>query len=460
MPSATSTSPSTRSDSRRARAAGGGWLVMVLLAACACGSESAPAPNGGGDEQARLAALALPAAPVTPPDSTNRYADDPAAAALGQKLFFDPRFSGPLLDDDNDGGENSVGLLGETGKVSCASCHVPSSGSFFDTRSARGQLSLAAGWTHRRTPALLDVAQARLLGWDGRRTTAYSVVFAVIESPLEFNSSRLFVAQQLARAYRAEYEAVFGPLPALDAYAPLEAATAGCTAMPRDPTKETCPRPGQDDPDVTRVVVNMGKAIGAYMRRLTCGQSRFETWIRGDASALSAEEQAGARLFVGKAKCDTCHSGPYLTDQQFHNVGARGGLVDFTGVNNINDPGAVAGLAFAPGDALGPTGPFSDGDDGRLAAIPKDLGTLEGAFRTPTLRCMDRRPSFMHSAAYRSLTAVVDLFSEGGSGGFVGTSEIVALNLTTEEKNQLIAFMEALQGPGPDVALRTAPPLP
>jgi len=410
---------------------------------------------------ARLLKLALPTQVSVPADSTNRFADDPNAAALGKKLFFDSRFSGPLLDEANTGQASTLGMVGDTGRVACAGCHVPANGRFDDNRTARGQLSLGAGWTHRRTPQLLDVGQASLLAWDGRRTTSYSVVFAVIESPLEFNSSRLFVAQQIAALYKSEYEAIFGPLPALDQFPVLAAADAGCTKLPSDPTTQGCPKPGADDEAVTRVVANMGKAISAYNRLLTCGESRFDKWIRGDAAALTPEEQAGARLFVGKAACDGCHSGPYFTDQKFHNVGAQGSLVPFTGVDTRNDPGAATGLAHAHDDWLGPQGPFSDGDDGRLDQIPQDLSKLEGAFRTPGLRCMENRKSFMHNGEYRSLENVMELLDAGqGHSGFVGTPETAPLGLTVEEKAQLVAFMLSLQGPGPDQSLRDPPTLP
>jgi cytochrome c peroxidase len=442
-----------------------GLLLLVTAAALpACGGDDTAPPATGGldaETKSKLLALALPARYDLPADATNRYADDPAAAALGQKFFFDPRFSGPLIDEANNGGSQTLGNVGETGKVSCAGCHVPTNGSFVDTRSARGQISLAVGWTRRRTPALLDLGWAPLLGWDGRRPTAFSVAFAVIESPLEFNSSRLFVAQQIARFYRSDYEAIFGPMPALDAFAPLEAATSGCTTFPRDPVNGSCPKPGKDDPEVTRVVVNMGKALQAYMRLLTCGPTRFDAWIRGDGSALNSDEQAGAKLFVGKGRCDTCHSGPYLSDQKFHNVGARGGLLQFTGVDNSNDPGASVGLAGVHQDPLGPSGVYSDGDDGRLDGIPTDMAPLEGAFRTPGLRCLDHRMSYMHSADFRSLSDVIDLFNEGGGkSGFVGVPEIQPLGLTKVEHEQLIAFLLALQGPGPSGELRAAPPLP
>jgi cytochrome c peroxidase len=254
----------------------------------------APAgPDLPGDVLARLQALSPAELPAARPDPTNAWADDAQAALLGKTLFFDPRFSGPLLDGDNDGAPGTLGLQGDVGKVSCEGCHNAPAG-FLDNRSPRGQISLASGWTRRRTPSLLDMGQATILGWDGRRDTAYNQIFGVIESPIEFNSSRLFVAQQIIRYYKAPYEAIFGPLPALDAYELMAPNDAGCTELPADPVAERCPKPGHDDPEVVQILVNMGKAIGAYERQLTCGPSRFDAWLHGELDALSAEESAGA----------------------------------------------------------------------------------------------------------------------------------------------------------------------
>jgi cytochrome c peroxidase len=396
-----------------------------------------------------------------PSDPTNRHADDPRAATLGQKIFFDTRFSGPLLDDANNGLSGTLGVVGETGKVACASCHVPSTGAFADTRSPRQQLSFASGWTHRKAPSLLDVAQATFLTWDGRRDTAFSQPFGPIESPLEFNSSRLFVAQQVLRLYRGEYEAIFGPPPDISRFEELSPDRAGCTQMPEDPVHEACEIAGSDDEAVTRIVTNVGKAIQAYTRKLACGRSRFDEWMDGDETALSADEQAGALLFVTKGSCDACHSGPHLTNHRFYNLGVPGGIVPFTGVNTENDPGAGAVMGGVPNDWLNSRGPFSDGDDGRLDTIEDDTESLLGAFRTPTLRCVSRRPSFMHNAEFRSLEDVIEFFSEGGGHvGYAGTSENYARNFTLEEKAALAAFLRALDGTGPDPELLEPPTLP
>jgi cytochrome c peroxidase len=437
----------------------GAAFAVLSAVACGAGEEASP-PPAALTVEARLARLAHDEKSLAPrPDLTNAYADDSAAAALGHKLFFDKRFSGALLDSDNTGGPETLGMQGETQRVACVGCHIPTSG-FADTRSTRRQISLASGWTRRRSPALLDFAQRSLLMWDGRRDTAYNQVFGVIESPLEFNSSRLFVAQQLARYYRAEYEAVFGPMPPLDAFEAIVPEEAGCTEMPDDQLTGRCPKPGHDDENVIAILVNMGKAIAAYERLLTCGPGRFDAWIHGDAAALTEEEQAGARLFVEKG-CDSCHSGPYLSDEAFHNVGAANVIVNF--VEPYDDPGAVDGLPAALEDPLNSRGVHSDGDDGRLSRVSGDFEALRGAFRTPTLRCVSRRPSFLHAAQLRSLADAVYFFNLGGDPhGYQGVKDprIVPLGLTSEERGQLVAFLKALDGSGPDPSLTAEPILP
>jgi cytochrome c peroxidase len=440
----------------RVAAAAARAVVGLSLGACAAAEPRGPRHVPELLRQ-RLAELSPPALPPPPADPTNGYLGDPRLVELGRRLFFDPRFSGPLLDEANNGLPGTLGKRGETGKVSCASCHVPASG-FLDSRSPRRQISLGAGWTRRRAPSLLDVGQLSTLMWDGRRDAAFSQPFSPIEDAFEFNSSRLFVAQELTRSYRAELEASFGPLPSLAHLPVLPAAEAGCRELPRDPEKRTCARPGADDEAATRIVVNMGKAIQAYTRELRCGRSRFDRWMDGDALALDAEEQAGALLFVGKAGCNRCHSGPYFSDQRFHNVGLRPDFRFFIG--NFDDEGASAGLAAMIADPLNARGKFSDGYDRRHDALLSQA-ELEGAFRTPQLRCVSRRPSFMHTGQLRSLEDVVAFFDRGGSRqGFVGRSELVPLGLTREERAALVAFLRALDGDGPDAALLVPPLLP
>jgi cytochrome c peroxidase len=427
-------------------------------------------PEFSADEFAALRALRYDPGPP-PADPSNRVADDPAARRFGQRLFFDPSLSGPLIEADNDGGPATLGRVGEAGRVSCAGCHVPNDG-FVDTRSPHRQISLAAQWTSRRTPTLLEVAFAPLYNWDGRRDSLWNQAIGVMESEKEFNSGRLFVAQQVFRNHRQEYESIFGALPPLDdearfpALAPedagcVERATSSgvsfsCRGKPGDGAEYD----GLGDDDqaaVTLVTVNAAKAMAAYVRLLRCGPGRFDAWLDGDDEALSASEQRGAQLFVGRGRCASCHGGPNLTDGAFHNVGLAPAPVAVAFVDQ-DDRGAAEGLAAALEDELSTSGPHSDGDRGALPA--RVLPEHEGAFRTPTLRCMNTRPSFMHTGQLRTASQVVAFFDRGGDppGNYPGTSELQPLGLSERERADLVAFLATLEGPGPEASLLTTPP--
>jgi cytochrome c peroxidase len=306
--------------------------------------------------------------------------------------------------------------------------------------------------------------------WDGRKDSLYAQPFGVIESQVEMNSSRLFAAYQVFAEHRAEYEAVFGALPPFDdatRFPPLAPNETGCRRLDADLKCVGVMRgqPGdgaefdglsaEDQTAVTRVVVNVGKALGAYERLLTCGPSRFDRFVNGDESALSRAEQRGALLFVGKADCVRCHSGPFLSDEKFHNVGLKPEKVSTTFID-LDDPGASRGFEQLMADPLNVAGEFSDGDDGRVPSeIPPEM---LGAFRTPRLRCVSMRPSFMHTAQLLDLDAVVRFFGRGGDPfGYPGTSELAPLELTELEEADLVAFLKALAGPGPDDALLGPP---
>jgi len=415
------------------------------------------------ETMAALQALRYDAS-APPPDPSNAFADVPAARAFGQRLFFDPALSGRLLSKDNDGSVPTLGQRGEAGRVSCASCHVPATG-FFDTRSHHRQISLAAQWTRRRTPTLFEVAFQPLLNWDGRHDTIWAQAIAVMESAVEYNSGRLFVAQQIFRLHRAGYEAVFGALPPLDdasRFPQLAALEVGCEEGEGAPCRG---KPGSADydgmsaeaqTDATRVTVNAAKAIAAYVRLLRCGPAAFDAWLDGDADALSASAQRGAVLFVGRADCARCHSGPRLSDGAFHNVGLRPAAVAVA-FTDLGDRGAAEGLPLALADPLASAGPFSDGD--RKTLPPAVTAAHEGAFRTPTLRCAAQAPSFMHTGQLRTLEQVVAFFDQGGhpAPGYPGVSEIAALGLDEQERIDLVAFLRALTGPGPSPELLRPP---
>jgi cytochrome c peroxidase len=492
---------------RDARARALSLAPLVALVAGCGGTASATAPDGGGgggatrpdgggvggggtggggtggaaqaDDPDPMFTAAARAALMTlryddgapPADPSNHVADDPAARVLGRHLFFDASLSGRLLEGDNDGTIATLGTKGEAGRVSCSGCHLPGSG-FVDTRSPHRQVSLAAQWTLRRTPTLLEVAFAPLYNWDGRRDSIWNQALGVMESNREFNSSRLFVAERIFTQYKTDYEAIFGALPPLDdttRFPALAPETTGCAevATPTGSTFECRGVPGDrsdydgmqpgDQALASQVAANAAKAIAAYVRQLRCGPGRFDQWLDGDATALSRAEQRGAALFVGRGACVSCHSGPRLTDGAFHNVGLSPAIVAVA-IEDDNDRGAATGVAAALADPTSTAGALSDGDRHALPAAVTPQ--MEGAFRTPTLRCAADHPSFMHTGQLTALDQVMAFFDRGGDrpGAYPGTNEIAPLGLSDRERADLVAFMDALAGPGPAAELRTPPP--
>lgn len=454
-----------------------GVVLAAALALGGCGSggnwlktlPDEPTPTLTADERAALALLHYDDGPP-PADPSNRVADDEAAARFGQRLFYEPAFSGALLEGDNDGTVGTLGARGESGKVSCSGCHVAAT-SFVDTRSPHRQVSLAAQWTLRKTPSLLEAAFAPLFNWDGRRDAIWNQALGVMESNKEFNSGRLFVAEQLFRLHKDEYEAVFGDLPPLDdeaRFPALTGDTAGCAEVNtaqgsmfrcRGVPGDAADYDGMKAADqklVTVAAVNATKAINAYIRKLRCGPGKLDAWLDGDESALSASELRGAALFVGRANCVSCHGGPRLTDDEFHNVGLSPATVAVAIVDE-DDHGAATGIAAALTDPMSTAGEFSDGD---RQALPATVGPeLEGAFRTPTLRCAASHPSFMHTGQLTSLELVIDFFARGGdpAGHYPGTNELTALDLSEGDRVDLVAFLGTLTGPGPEPSLMGPP---
>ena len=119
---------------------------------------------------------------------------------------------------------------------------------------------------------------------------------------------------------------------------------------------------------------------------------------------LRADEVRGLRLFIGKAQCVSCHNGPLLSDQQFHNTGvpprdaAR------------PDRGRAAATAAVRSDEFNCLGPFSDARPEQcqeLRFMVTDDPALEGAFKTPGLRGVADRPPYMHAGQFATLEQVV-----------------------------------------------------
>lgn len=391
--------------------------------------------------------------PDLPDDPTNRHADDPAAAAFGQRLFFEAAYSGPLMIGD-DGKNGATGAAGDQGTMSCASCH--SGPWLIDERSKPGNVSLGAAYLPRNAGSLVNAAH--YFPWienDGLLDSLWSECMIDVEFDLSFNSSRLRLAHVLYEKHRDEYNAVFDPDldPALD---PAHPEAARFPAEGRPGSAAWGSMTPADQAHVTRAWVNFGKAIHAYLNLLVSGDAPFDRYVAGDTGALSPAAKRGLKLFVGKAACDACHSGPDLSDHQFHNTGveqAVGEHVPEVDEGRYTDVGKLLKNVFR-GD-----GEFSDDPTAgaeKLRGLAQDEAD-RGKFRTKSLRGVPSTGPYLHNGSLATLEEVVHFYNVGGAeGGYAGTKDprMVPLNLTATEEADLVALLRSLSGEAVPDALK------
>lgn len=155
-------------------------------------------------------------------------------------------------------------------------------------------------------------------------------------------------------------------------------------------------------------LANIAKAIATYERTIVSGTAPFDEWIAGDEGAISDAAKRGFMVFNTKAKCAACHSGWNFTDNSFRDIG------------------------------------MADADIGRGKIL--DLPSMQHAFKTPTLRDIDRRGPYMHDGSMPTLAAVIDHYDRGGEQRPSLDAEMTPLHLADQEKADLIAFLQTLTG--------------
>ena len=299
-----------------------------------------------------------------------------ALATLGKRLFSDPILSGPKT-------------------RSCASCHDPAR-AFTDGRARALTLTAAAQATARNTPTLINAALEPTQFADQRAGSLEEQVARVLASSTEMQSSAELAASRLQAD--SSYRAAFG------------------SAIP-----------GRRDTVVTALGVRI--ALAAYMRTLVALNSRFDRAMRGDTAAITTSERRGFELFVGKARCASCHFMPLFTG-----VAPPEFVTEEPEI--IGVPRAVA----APRLTL-------DSDPGREGVDHISNHTF--AFKVPTLRNIALTAPYMHNGAFKSLDDVVAFYNRGGgvgSGLRVPNQTLSAkpLLLRPDERHDLVAFLQAL----------------
>jgi cytochrome c peroxidase len=233
-------------------------------------------------------------------------------------------------------------------------------------------------------------------------------------------TTRLAVAHFVASrsVYRAGYEAAFGAMPDVSAWP--------AAGKPGDPAFDRLPADVKYE--INRTYANVGKAFEAYMRKNASGASAFDAYLTGDPSQLTDPAKRGVQVFLEHG-CASCHGGPMLTDEGFHDVG----FPSMAGA--APDPGRTAGIPVLAANVFNESGPFSDPDTG--AAPETIVPVAPGAFRTPSLRNVARAGPYGHDGALPTLDDVM---------------AIHAKDLSKTERGEVIAFLQSLTG--------AIPPLP
>jgi cytochrome c peroxidase len=257
---------------------------------------------------------------------------------------------------------------------------------------------------------LVGVGYAQWLFWDGRKDSLWSQALAPLAHPMEMGATRAHVEQVVRALYRREYEAIFGP--------------------PASPTQ---------------VFVDVGKAIEAFERTILPARSRFDDYVdrlaRGRKStAITPREARGLALFIGKAGCTNCHSGPLFTNGEFHNTGVP--------QSGERDRGRAVGAREVLRDEFNCRSAFSDAAHSDCVALEFIVASgkqLEGAFKPPSLRNVARRAPYTHDGRFDSLRAVLEHYRKAPSA-VVGHSELHPLALSDGDLDDLEAFLRTLDG--------------
>jgi cytochrome c peroxidase len=293
------------------------------------------------------------------------------------------------------------------GTVSCATCHNPAKGWTDQMENSIGIDGQVGG---RSAPSVLNTAYGKTMFWDGRAPSLEGQAQGPIQNPIEMGKqSYKEIIERLRKisGYREQFQKVFGTDVTLDGFA---------------------------------------KAVAAFERTAALsGNSAYDKYNGGDLAALTDSQKRGMVLFglrlnqddefktdavLKKADCTSCHVGFNFTDEQFHNLGVGWDEK----AKKMKDPGRLAI------DAIGAKNPAN-----------------YGAFKTPTVRDITNTAPYMHDGSLKTLEEVVEHYNKGGNPNPALDKDIRKLNLTDQEKKDVVEFMKALAGTGPKVELPTLP---
>ena len=310
------------------------------------------------------------------PDYYAGYAEamtNPGKVELGQQLFFDTRLSASK-------------------KISCGTCHEPSL--YFTDGKAKAGDFVHGGSLLRNTPTLYYAALQSQQFYDLRSVSLEDQAHDVMKSSSEFNLQSTETARLLNSdtLYKRLFKRAFA-----------------------------------NNDSITGFQVR--NAIAAYVRSLSPFSSRFDEYIKGNRKALSSEEIKGANLFLGKAKCGTCHFMPVF----------NGTVPPWYAKSESEIIGVPAKAVWS--DAV------IDNDSGRYRI--NAINELLYAFKTPTVRNVEKTGPYMHNGVYKTLDEVVEFYHKGGGVGIgidlpFQSLPFDSLQLNATEKKAIVSFVRSL----------------
>jgi len=323
-----------------------------------------------------------------------------AKIELGRQLYFDKRLS-----SDN--------------TVSCADCHHPNHGYGFDTPFGVG----VAGQTgNRNSPVSFNRILSKAQFWDGRAASLEAQAVGPIANPIEMGNTHAAVVQMVTanQGYRIQFEKIFNRAPNID--------DLGRAVAAFERSLVTGPSPY----DLYEPVRKLEEALADEITDLKAFEKddpkMFTQYTKAkaasDANPLSDSAKRGRTLFFStKSNCTACHVGANFTDELYHNLG------------------------LGMDKAMPDLGRFDQ------TKLDKD----RGAFKTPTVRNIASSGPYMHDGSQNTLEEVVEWYAKGGHPNPYLSDKIKKLDLTAQDKADLVEFMKALTGPFPKVEMGRLP---
>ncbi len=342
-------------------------------------------------------------------EPSNQYRHNKWAKKLGKILFFDVRLS-------------------RNHQISCASCH-----NFLTGLSDSQTIAQGLGQGSRNTPTLINAFMQRWYFWDGRADSLWLQALGSIESQVEMDGD-----------WEAIYHVLINDRTLHDLYNKIFIKT---PIVNKKPFLEI---------DIDRFKTNIAKSIAAFVLDIKQFNSPFDDFaddIQSNNHYLTLNQQRGLQLFLGKANCITCHFGPNFSDGEFHNIRLISQL------SNPKDSGRYGAIALLKNNPLNILGEYSDIPTSDTTSKAKTQylklshnthNHLWAAYKTPTLRNITQTAPYMHDGSLHTLEQVIEhysTFEHAAPNRHKNNSRLLQpLNLTKEEKSQLVDFLHSLTG--------------